>query len=309
LRRANPDVVITEGFFQWTPAALWWTRRSGAALVLAYERTAHTERRAGALRTAYRRLVARWVDAACCNGSLSRDYCSGHLGIPESRIVVGGMAAEPEYLRRHATEFTAFDCIGVGSLPRPRFLFAGRLEYGKGIDTLLTAWRELSGRVHSPHTGSLIVAGDGSELQGAKAYVSAYGLRGVHFLGKVPYRTLGGLYESSDVLVLPTREDNWSLVVAEAMAFGKPVVTTTANGCWPELVVPGRTGWLIDADDVGALVGVLEECTQGFDELQRRGAEAKAVVSKYTPETAALAFLQAVQLAVSRRPRNSSAET
>ena len=68
----QPDVIISEGFFQWTPASLWFKRHKGVPLVIAYERTAHTERNAGFLRTSFRRFVAGQADAVVCNGILSK---------------------------------------------------------------------------------------------------------------------------------------------------------------------------------------------------------------------------------------------
>lgn len=61
-------------------------------------------------------------------------------------------------------------------------------------------------------------------------------MRSVHFLGKIPYQEVYKYYGIADVFVLPTLEDNWSLVVPEAMSCGLPVATSIYNGCHPELV-------------------------------------------------------------------------
>ena len=100
--QVDPEVVIAEGFFQWTPTALWWRRTSHGALVVAYERTMHTERRAGLLRKVYRKLAARTVDAVCCNGSLSREYCIRAPRDPGVTDRGRRDGCKPDYLRRHA---------------------------------------------------------------------------------------------------------------------------------------------------------------------------------------------------------------
>jgi len=63
--------------------------------------------------------------------------------------------------------------------------------------------------------------------------------------------------------------------VMEAMALGRPVLTTYIAGI-PELVQPGRTGWLFPAGDVDALVTAMKEClATPTSELDRMGASAR----------------------------------
>lgn len=45
---------------------------------------------------------------------------------------------------------------------------------------------------------------------------------------------------------MPTIEDNWSLVIPEAMACGLPVATSIYNGCYPELVKKDINGYVFD---------------------------------------------------------------
>ena len=59
-------------------------------------------------------------------------------------------------------------------------------------------------------------------------------------------------------LVLPSFAEGLPVVIMEAMALRRPVVSTYVAGI-PELVRPGREGWLFPAGDVDALVAALEE--------------------------------------------------
>lgn len=304
LARQRPDVVIGEGFFQWTPAAAYWRERSNAALVVAYERTAHTERHAGWLRKLYRRVVARRVDAVCCNGQLSREYCCDELGIPSSKVVVGAMAADSLYLRRNMHEAGSGADV-VARAPRPCFMYVGRLVGSKGVDTLLAAWCAHEKATHASGRGSLHIVGSGPARERLAKYVVDNGLKAVNFVGSVPHRVMGAFYSEADVFVLPTREDNWSLVVPEAMAFGNPVITTTGNGCWPELVRPDETGWLIKPDDVEGLTRLLNRCSANPEALARMGASGSELVGRYTPESVADAFLTAIDIARQNRHAGS----
>ena len=74
------------------------------------------------------------------------------------------------------------------------------------------------------------------------------GLTNVYFIGKVDYDNLPNYYQSADVFVIPTLEDNWSLVVPEAMASGLPILSSVYNGCYPEYVTEDN-GWVFDPLD------------------------------------------------------------
>jgi glycosyltransferase involved in cell wall biosynthesis len=302
IRGVRPDVIISEGFFQWTPAALWWRRKHGTPVVVSYECTAHTERRAGPIRTSYRRWAARHVDAICCNGLLSRAYCTEVLGIDPARIVTGAMAADSKVLAVEcqavsadvlARQFKALD------LCRPVFACVGRLVKRKGVRELLAAWELLAGR--RPATrGSLLFVGDGPERQELERLVKQHSLPGVAFAGAVDYQAIALYYALCDVLVVPTLEDNWSLVVPEAMACSKPVLCSRFNGCWPELVKDGVNGWTFDPLNQVELAGLFERCVARTDMLPAMGEASRRIVADFTPEHAAGAFLRACALALGR---------
>jgi glycosyltransferase involved in cell wall biosynthesis len=65
-------------------------------------------------------------------------------------------------------------------------------------------------------------------------------------------------YSAADVMVLPTRADNLPCGVMECMACGTPCVSFRVGGV-PEMVRPGRTGWLAEPGDAGDLASKLHE--------------------------------------------------
>ena len=70
LKKIDADVIIAEGFFQWTPWAIARARRLSVPFYVAYERTQHTERNCPLWRKMYRRLINYFVDGYLVNGSL-----------------------------------------------------------------------------------------------------------------------------------------------------------------------------------------------------------------------------------------------
>ena len=262
IRRWRPDVMIADGFFQWTYAVLLERARRGVPLVVCYERWSHTERRAQWYRRLYRRVALRFVDAICCSGQLSGEYVRS-LGWPEARITFGHMAADTDGLARASSTVPRearqllrdkFRCEGVV------FLYVGRLVPRKGMRQLLDGWAEFEQR--KACSATLLIAGDGPERPHLEQFASARGLGRVRFLGNVDYDQLAVFYAAADAFVMPTLEDNWSLVVPEAMACGLPVLCSKYNGCWPELVQEGRNGWVFDPLDPQDIVRCLDACVR-----------------------------------------------
>lgn len=101
------------------------------------------------------------------------------------------------------------------SLPRPHFLYAGRVAVEKNIEKFL--------ELDLP--GTKLVAGDGPALQMLKKRFPA-----AHFLGRQTSVELAVLFSGSDVLVFPSRTDTFGLVMAEALACGLPVAAYPVDG-------------------------------------------------------------------------------
>lgn len=300
----KPDVVIGEGFAKWTAAALFQRAIHGTPLVVAYQRTHHTERHAQWFRQAYRRMALRLVDVICCNGRLSAEYARW-LGMPENRIVTGACAADNEVLATKCAAVTQEERSarksGIGA-EGTVFLYVGRLIKLKGVDLLLRGWAAACVD-HLLPTSSLLVVGDGPERDRLCRLIDQLGLRNVRLIGQVDYDSLAAYYAIADVLVMPTLEDNWSLVVPEAMACGLPILSSVYNGCWPELVHDNVNGFVFDPFDSACLARHLAFFARHPDRIRPMGEASRRIVADFSPRSAAESFLRACRLASSRRGR------
>jgi len=154
---------------------------------------------------------------------------------------------------------------------RVRILFAGALVKNKGVLVLLEAFkklvREYQGKVE------LWIAGDGSLRPQVELYAKKYPVK---FLGHVPWRELPEVYRSCDIFCLPSIdrylmkikiwEEQFGMVLVEAMASGLPIVATTA-GAIPEVI--GSKNLLVEQTSVDQLYQALN--TLVSDEELRRG--------------------------------------
>lgn len=156
-------------------------------------------------------------------------------------------------------------------------LFLGRLDPKKGLDLLLDLWRELGPR-HSDWR--LVVAGPdlggyGAKMIGAVASDPDLRLR-TTFTGMLEGAEKRAALAHSELFVLPTRGENFGIAVAEALAHGTPVITTTAAP-W-EALVSHDCGWWVapEARAVGEAMAAALRLPSS--ELERMGANGRALV-------------------------------
>ncbi|MCA9249373.1 MAG: glycosyltransferase [Planctomycetales bacterium] len=303
IRNTNPDILAADGFFRWTPAAIAYRIRHSTPLVMCYERTMHTERNAQRVRTIYRKMAARWFDAVCCSGKLSVEYMRW-IGYPPQRINIGHQAADTADLQNRVDEVPASHIESLQSELNAGgtiYLCVARLIPLKGIRELLVAWNRF--RSQQANKATLLFVGGGPERDALETVAADSGLDDVRFAGEIDYREIAPYFALANVLVMPTLEDNWSLVVPEAMACGLPILCSRYNGCWPELVIENQNGWVFDPLDPhntsAALASVAHAANDGT--LASMGQRSREIVAEHTPEHAARAILDACAIAARHR--------
>jgi glycosyltransferase involved in cell wall biosynthesis len=142
----------------------------------------------------------------------------------------------------------------LGCSGKTVLLYVGQFIHRKGIDLLLPAFEQYCREAQDPDARLYLVGGREDQLHGLGIESLPENIICVPFLTKAE---LADYYRATDLLVLPTREDIWGLVVNEAMSYGTPVLTTDHCVCGLELVEPGKTGVLVPAGDAAALaVGI-----------------------------------------------------
>jgi glycosyltransferase involved in cell wall biosynthesis len=295
LIRINPDVVIGDGFFQWTGYALLYRILMRKALVVCYERTRYTERRVQWYRRAYRHMALKFCGGLAVNGLQTEQYLNT-LGVPAARMFAGQMTTDLSFWNRPYSHGERERNRGAvfGSLPLGSVVFVcvGSLAERKGVIPLLNAWIS-SGLARRADCG-LVFAGTGPQKQQLEDIQKSNKVTNVVLLGSIDSGRLRSVYNASDIAICPTLEDNWSLVVPEAMASGLPVCCSTHNGVVPDLVVDGLTGFVFDPTDASSIQKVLQKVVADRASLSELGAAARNRSHEYTPERAARAILNAV---------------
>ena len=154
-----------------------------------------------------------------------------------------------------------------------RLVCVGRLCEQKGQLLLLRAIGELLRRGISLE---LVFAGDGELRTELEREIDALGLRErVRITGWIDSVQVRAEILAARALVLPSFAEGLPVVIMEAMALGRPVISTYVAGI-PELVRDGMDGWLVPAGDLGALVDAMAAALrEPADVLTRMGEQAR----------------------------------
>jgi glycosyltransferase involved in cell wall biosynthesis len=166
----------------------------------------------------------------------------------------------------------AFHAVPASPVPdAPRLICVGRLSEQKGQLLLVEAARRLSLQAID---FELVLAGDG-ELRGEiEILITRYELTNrIRLTGWISSEQVRDEILAARALVLPSFAEGLPVVIMEAMALRRPVITTYIGGI-PELVRPGEHGWLVPAGDVEALTEAMRACLNAPNEMLTRMGEA-----------------------------------
>lgn len=178
--------------------------------------------------------------------SFARDALAAE-GVDAGRITVNP----------YGVDWSAFARPLPAVAARPfRFLFAGSVLTRKGVPVLLDAWRGL-------RRGDAELWLAGGVAPALRALLPD--LPGLRVLGRVPNADMPALYAQADVLVLPSLQEGFSLVLLEALASGLRLVATPNTGA-ADLLDDPALGSLVECGSAGSLRAALErELARGPD--------------------------------------------
>lgn len=138
-----------------------------------------------------------------------------------------------------------------------RIVCVGRLCEQKGQMILLKAVREL---IDMAVPVDLVLAGDGEMREALEQTIVRLGLTScVRITGWLSGERVRDEILAARALVLPSFAEGLPVVLMEAMALARPVISTYVAGV-PELVIDGVNGWLVPAGDDAALTEALKKC-------------------------------------------------
>lgn len=153
-----------------------------------------------------------------------------------------GFVATPEDIQTRVQRLR-----GGGPL---RVLYTGSLSYRKGMYDMSAVLQALGQRMTFRFVGPVLPECEGFARAAARrALVEP----------AVPQAKLPSVYAWGDVFLLPTIEDGFAVVLAQAQAAGLPILTTT-NCAGPDIIERGGQGWIVPIRSPDQIIGRLEWC-------------------------------------------------
>lgn len=245
-----------------------------------------------------RRLFRR---AAVVHCTAQAELDQSRRWFPGARAVVVPPVLDLELFQALPGDGAARVAFSVPLAGAPVALFLSRVHPKKRPEVLIDAVALLKERGVACN---LFIAGTGED-----DYLAALKERAAHrqvadrtrFLGMVTGRLKLSLYQMADVFALPTSQENFGLVLPEAMACGAPAVTTKGVDIWPELEASG--GAILAEATPAAFADVLGRLFGDPSLRARLSAAARAWVLEYLEAGAVAARYESLYESIrTRRP-------
>lgn len=178
-----------------------------------------------------------------------------------------------------------FFAVGARPVESRTLLFVGHTGRGKGLLVLLRALEELrAGGKFSGWSLDVIgpqVADDHDAACRSLLSASPLGAQ-VRFLGAQSREQMLDRYRGAAAFLLPSEQETAPMSIAEAMACGLPVLATRVGGI-PHMVTDGRSGWLVERDDVAGMSAALEQITSSPERRSEFGRAGRALAERWRP--------------------------
>ena len=313
-RQERVKVVLIPSYWPATSfAMLLAARAAGAKTVMMNESHAATAKAAGIFAIIKRHLVRKY-DAALVGGTRHKEYFSA-LGLASEKIVFGYDAVDNNYFVRAADEARTQAVVlrARYGLPRRYFLNVGRMVWKKNLEILVDAYKQVHARLGAD-CPRLVLVGSGNLESALLQRCTQGGLTvlqltsaaqmvrpseaDIIFMGFRQVQDLPVLYALASAFVLPSRAEEWGLVVNEAMACGLPVLVSRVAGCAPDLIKPGENGFLFDPFDASELAGYLEIIAREPALTDSMGAASRRIIADWGCERFAAGAQRAVEIAM-----------
>lgn len=188
------------------------------------------------------------------------------------KLIEGGLPADKIIVKPNFVDPDPGPRSGAGGY----LLYAGRLTEEKGLRVLLQCWKSAA------ELPMLKIAGTGPLQEEVREAASL--LPNLHWLGNRSTEDVLELMGNASALICPSLwYEGMPRVVIESLAVGTPVIASNI-GCYPEMIIDGKTGALFPTGDAAALVACLRNLIQTDALAAMRNGARHCFENNYTGE-------------------------
>lgn len=172
----------------------------------------------------------------------------------------------------------AFDRASSDSGRKNIALFLSRIHPKKGIPDLLRAWASMG---REDWLLRIVGPDEIGHLAECETLAQALGIRHqIEFIGEVNGKSKASMFEEATIFVLPTYSENFGIVVAEALSYGLPVITTQGTP-WRDLVTQ-QCGWWVPCGEDSLKGALVEAMDMSRQQRLLMGDRGRAYIAGYT---------------------------
>ncbi|HAQ58481.1 MAG TPA: transferase [Opitutae bacterium] len=161
---------------------------------------------------------------------------------------------------------------------RPYFIYLGRIQEKKGLDLLVAAYAAL--RQTQPTIPDLVIVGPQQQPDYAKRIQSEYNQNGIYWPEALDGEEKWAALTAAEALTLVSHQENFGLVVAEALAVGTPVLISDKVNIWRE-IADGNAGFVQPDTHEGAEQLLTSWLNQSQTDKAQMANQAKAVYHEH----------------------------
>jgi glycosyltransferase involved in cell wall biosynthesis len=290
LTRLQPDIVAIAGYAH--PAmltALGWSLWHRKPAILMSETTAWDNPRHW-LQEMLKSWIVKQYQSALVGGSPQARYLI-ELGMPATTICFGYDVVDNQVF--HPDRCHHFP----RPISRPYFLSVSRFVPKKNLPFLLAAYAQYR-QVVGDVAWDLVLSGDGPLRAQLEQQIAELNLEPwVHLPGFLQQTELLPYFAHAGCFVHASTQEQWGLVVNEAMAAGLPVLVSNRCGCFEDLVLEGVTGFGFDPANELQLTDLMTKITLAAGQLETMRQATLAHIQKFSPDCFAIGLIQAIQYA------------
>jgi 1,2-diacylglycerol 3-alpha-glucosyltransferase len=273
----NPDVIAIAGYFEIGMLfALFWSHWYGKKSILLSESTENDFARSW-----WKELIKSWIvkqfDAALVGGN------------PHKRYLVNlGFSAESIFLGYDVVGNENFHPDNIKNLPepinKPYFLGINRFVTKKNLSFLISAYFAYC-QVIGENAWHLVLCGNGELRPELEQQIRELNLTEfVHMPGFLQQHELLPYFSHASCFIHASIQEQWGLVVNEAMAAGLAVLISNRCGCYEDLIIEGVNGFGFDPENQEELTNLMIKMSSGDVDLESMGKASLQHIEKYSPD-------------------------
>ncbi|MBH8576313.1 glycosyltransferase family 4 protein [Nostocaceae cyanobacterium CENA369] len=291
LNAVNPNAIAIAGYFQ--PAMLFtliWCLLHRKSAILLSETTENDVSRSW-----WREAIKSWI---------VKKYKSALVGgQPHKRYLIKlGMPPEAIFLGYDVVGNNAFSPDKIKHLPKPIekpfFLAINRFIPKKNLSFLISSYAAYC-QMLGDKAWDLVICGDGQLRPQLEQQIGELSLKNyIHLPGFLQQDQLFPYFAHANCFIHASIQEQWGLVVNEAMAAGKPILVSNRCGCFEDLVLEGINGFGFDPENQNQLTQLMVKISSDEVDLQAMGKASLEHIQKFSPNYFGQGLMQAVEYAL-----------